>query len=182
MKEIREEILKINKDIEIIEDAPMSKYTSFKAGGNAKALINVTSVEDLKALLVLFNEKGIKHMILGNGSNTLFKDSGYDGIVLRNAIEGEISYEKNPSELQMGEKCQVTVGGTGILLSVLARAVAAESLTGLEFASGIPGTVGGAVFMNAGAYKSDMGYIVKEVKVLTPDFKIKTLSLLWLVP
>ena len=171
MKEIREEILKINKDIEIIEDAPMSKYTSFKAGGNAKALINVTSIEDLKALLVLFNEKGIKHMILGNGSNTLFKDSGYDGIVLRNAIEGEISYEKNPSELQMGEKCQVTVSGTGILLSVLARAVAAESLTGLEFASGIPGSLGGALFMNAGAYGGEMVQVVKTVRVISPDGK-----------
>ena len=171
MKEIREEILKINKDIEIIEDAPMSKYTSFKAGGNAKALINVTSIEDLKALLVLFHEKNIKHMILGNGSNTLFKDSGYDGIVLRNAIEGEISYEKNPSELQMGEKCQVTVSGTGILLSVLARAVAAESLTGLEFASGIPGSLGGALFMNAGAYGGEMVQVVKTVRVISPDGK-----------
>ena len=171
MKEIREEILKINSELEIIENAPMSKYTSFKAGGNAKALINVTSIEDLKALLVLFNEKGIKHMILGNGSNTLFKDSGYDGIVLRNAIEGEISYEKNPSELQMGEKCQVTVSGTGILLSVLARAVAAESLTGLEFASGIPGSLGGALFMNAGAYGGEMVQVVKTVRVISPDGK-----------
>ena len=171
MKEIREKILKINSELEIIENAPMSKYTSFKAGGNAKALINVTSIEDLKALLVLFNEKGIKHMILGNGSNTLFKDSGYDGIVLRNAIEGEISYEKNPSELQMGEKCQVTVSGTGILLSVLARAVAAESLTGLEFASGIPGSLGGALFMNAGAYGGEMVQVVKTVRVISPDGK-----------
>ena len=171
MKEIREEILKINSELEIIENAPMSKYTSFKAGGNAKALINVTSIEDLKALLVLFHEKNIKHMILGNGSNTLFKDSGYDGIVLRNAIEGEISYEKNPSELQMGEKCQVTVSGTGILLSVLARAVAAESLTGLEFASGIPGSLGGALFMNAGAYGGEMVQVVKTVRVISPDGK-----------
>ncbi len=171
MKEIREEILKINKDIEIIEDAPMSKYTSFKAGGNAKALINVTSIEDLKALLKLFNEKGVKHMVLGNGSNTLFKDSGYDGIVLRNAIEGEISYDKDPANLEVGEKCQVTVSGTGILLSVLARAVAAESLTGLEFASGIPGSLGGALFMNAGAYGGEMVQVVKTVRVISPDGK-----------
>ena len=92
MKDFKTEILKINENLVIVEDAPMSKYTSFKAGGNAKALIDVTSIEDLKALLQLFHEKNVKHMILGNGSNTLFKDSGYDGIVLRNMINDEIVY------------------------------------------------------------------------------------------
>ncbi len=175
MKEIKEDILKINNDIEIVENAPMSKYTSFKAGGNAKALINVTSIEDLKALLVLFNEKGIKHMVLGNGSNTLFKDSGYDGIVLRNMINDTVVFEgednKKPSELEVGEKCIVTVRGTGILLSSLARAVAEESLTGLEFASGIPGSLGGALFMNAGAYGGEMVQVVKTVRAISPDGK-----------
>ncbi|MBR5516479.1 MAG: UDP-N-acetylmuramate dehydrogenase [Firmicutes bacterium] len=169
MKEIKAEILKINSDIEIIENAPMSKYTSFKAGGHAKALIDVTSVEDLKALLQLFHKKGVKHMILGNGSNTLFKDSGYDGIVLRNMINKEIEFGTDPAELALGEKCEVTVGGTGILLSTLARTVAAESLTGLEFASGIPGSLGGALFMNAGAYGGEMVQVVKTVRVISPD-------------
>ena len=169
MMEIKTEILKINNKLEIVENAPMSKYTSFKAGGNARALINVTSVDDLKALLVLFNEKGIKHMVLGNGSNTLFKDSGYDGIVLRNIIDDGIRYSKNPKELSLGEKCEVTVNGTGILLSTLARAVAAESLTGLEFASGIPGSLGGALFMNAGAYGGEMVQVVKTVRAISPD-------------
>ena len=171
MKDFKTEILKINENLVIVEDAPMSKYTSFKAGGNAKALIDVTSIDDLKALLQLFHEKNVKHMILGNGSNTLFKDSGYDGIVLRNMINDEIVYGTNPSELAMGEKCEVTVHGTGILLSTLARAVAAESLTGLEFASGIPGSLGGALFMNAGAYGGEMVQVVKNVRVISPDGK-----------
>ena len=171
MKDFKTEILKINKNLVIVEDAPMSKYTSFKAGGNAKALIDVTSIEDLKALLQLFHEKNVKHMILGNGSNTLFKDSGYDGIVLRNMINDEIVYGTNPEELEMGEKCEVTVHGTGILLSTLARTVAAESLTGLEFASGIPGSLGGALFMNAGAYGGEMVHVVKNVRVISPDGK-----------
>ena len=171
MKDFKTEILKINENLVIVEDAPMSKYTSFKAGGNAKALIDVTSIEDLKALLQLFHEKNVKHMILGNGSNTLFKDSGYDGIVLRNMINDEIVYGTNPAELAMGEKCEVTVHGTGILLSTLARAVAAESLTGLEFASGIPGSLGGALFMNAGAYGGEMVQVVKNVRVISPDGK-----------
>ena len=171
MKDFKTEILKINENLVIVEDVPMSKYTSFKAGGNAKALIDVTSIEDLKALLQLFHEKNVKHMILGNGSNTLFKDSGYDGIVLRNMINDEIVYGTNPEELEMGEKCEVTVHGTGILLSTLARAVAAESLTGLEFASGIPGSLGGALFMNAGAYGGEMVHVVKNVRVISPDGK-----------
>ena len=171
MKDFKTEILKINENLVIVEDAPMSKYTSFKAGGNAKALIDVTSIDDLKALLQLFHEKDVKHMILGNGSNTLFKDSGYDGIVLRNMINDEIVYATNPAELAMGEKCEVTVHGTGILLSTLARAVAAESLTGLEFASGIPGSLGGALFMNAGAYGGEMVQVVKTVRVISPDGK-----------
>lgn len=171
MKDFKTDILKINENLVIVEDAPMSKYTSFKAGGNAKALIDVTSIDDLKALLQLFHEKNVKHMILGNGSNTLFKDSGYDGIVLRNMINDEIVYGTNPAELAMGEKCEVTVHGTGILLSTLARAVAAESLTGLEFASGIPGSLGGALFMNAGAYGGEMVQVVKNVRVISPDGK-----------
>ena len=171
MKDFKTEILKINENLVIVEDAPMSKYTSFKAGGNAKALIDVTSIDDLKALLQLFHEKNVKHMILGNGSNTLFKDSGYDGIVLRNMINDEIVYGTNPEELEMGEKCEVTVHGTGILLSTLARTVAAESLTGLEFASGIPGSLGGALFMNAGAYGGEMVQVVKNVRVISPDGK-----------
>ncbi len=171
MKDIKAQILEINNELEIIEDAPMSKYTSFRAGGNAKALIDVTSIDDLKALLQLFHQKGIKHMILGNGSNTLFKDSGYDGIVLRNMIDGGIDFEKDSESLAEGEKCQVTVHGTGILLSVLARTVAGRSLTGLEFASGIPGSLGGALFMNAGAYGGEMVQVVKTVRAISPDGK-----------
>lgn len=175
MKEIISEILKINENIEVIEDAPMSRYTSFKAGGNAKVLVNVASIEDLKSLLMLFDERKVKHMVLGNGSNTLFKDSGYNGIVIRNIINKEIIFDagegKATGDLQQGEKCLVTARGTGILLSVLARAVANEGLSGLEFASGIPGSLGGALFMNAGAYGGEMVQVVKSVRAISPDGK-----------
>lgn len=175
MKEIISEILKINENIEVIEDAPMSRYTSFKAGGNAKVLVNVTDIEDLKSLLKLFDEKKVKHMVLGNGSNTLFKDSGYDGVVIRNVISNEILFdageEKTTGDLQAGKKCLVTARGTGVLLSVLARAAANEGLSGLEFASGIPGSLGGALFMNAGAYGGEMVQVVKSVRAVSPDGK-----------
>ena len=110
-------------------------------------------------------------MILGNGSNTLFKDSGYDGIVLRNAIENSVTFEKKGEDMEMGEKCLVNVGGTAILLSVLAKMILNESLTGFEFASGIPGSLGGALFMNAGAYGGEMVQIVKSVRAISPDGK-----------
>ena len=82
MTRIKELIHKVSSETFIIENAPMSKYTSFKAGGSARALIEVKSTEELKSLLQLFGEEGINHMMLGNGSNTLFKDSGYDGVVI----------------------------------------------------------------------------------------------------
>ena len=102
---------------------------------------------------------------MGFGSNLLFSDKGYDGILIKLDNLNNIEISGN----------RITVGA-GFSLMKLSLIAARHDLTGLEFASGIPGTVGGAVFMNAGAYKSDMGYIVESVKVLTPEFEIKTLS------
>ena len=110
-------------------------------------------------------ENNIKHKILGNGSNLVFSDSLYDGVLIK--LDSLDNLEINGNKITVG---------AGYNLIKLAIKVANLSLTGLEFAAGIPGTVGGAVFMNAGAYNSDMGYFVKEVKVLTPDLQIKTLS------
>lgn len=169
MTRIKKLIHKVSPEAVIIENAPMSKYTSFKAGGSAKALIEVKSTEELKSLLQLFDEEGINHMMLGNGSNTLFKDSGYDGIVIK--LSKEFSYVKiegNAAELKMGESCRV-IAGSAALLSVMAKTILENSLTGFEFASGIPGSFGGALFMNAGAYGGEMRQIVKWVKAVSPD-------------
>lgn len=169
MTRIKELIHKVSPEAVIVENAPMSKYTSFKAGGSAKALIEVKSTEELKSLLQLFDEEGINHMMLGNGSNTLFKDSGYDGIVIK--LSKEFSYVKiegNATELKMGESCRV-IAGSAALLSVMAKTILENSLTGFEFASGIPGSFGGALFMNAGAYGGEMKQIVKWVKAVSPD-------------
>ena len=161
--------------IEMIEEAgigrceknvSLSKYTTYRVGGNAKLMVYPKSVDNLVKLLKLVKMHGVKYKILGNGSNVLFSDDEYDGVIIRlNELDSIEFFGIN--------KVRV---GAGYSLMKLALLTAKKGLAGLEFAAGIPGTVGGAVFMNAGAYKSDMGYIVTEVKVLTPDFKIITLE------
>lgn len=155
---------KISKEqMKIIKNAPMSKYTSFKAGGNAAVLVEANTIEELKFLLKTVTELGLPHMILGNGSNTLFKDSGYDGVVIK--LSSSFEYAKTEV---CGDKYRVTAGAS-ILLSVLAKYILKESLTGFEFAGGIPGSLGGALFMNAGAYGGEMKDIVKSVHAVSPD-------------
>lgn len=150
---------------EIIENVDLKKYTTYKAGGTARLLIIPKNVEELIKLLKYIKENSIKYKILGKGSNVLFGDELYDGIIIK--LDEFKNVEINGN--------YITVGA-GYSLIKLSLQMARLGLTGLEFASGIPGSIGGAIYMNAGAYKSDMGYVVKEVKVLTPTFEVKTLS------
>lgn len=150
----------------IDKDVSLSKYTTYKVGGKAKVMVYPKNVASLIKLMKIIKNNTIKYKILGNGSNVLFSDDLFDGIIIR-------LDEFNDIEFFGKNKIRVGAGYSLMKLSLLA---AKKGLAGLEFASGIPGTVGGAVFMNAGAYKSDMGYVVTEIKVLTPDFKIITLE------
>ncbi|MBR5229302.1 MAG: UDP-N-acetylmuramate dehydrogenase [Firmicutes bacterium] len=145
----------------LTENADMSKYTSFKAGGSATALVEVRSTEELKYVLQFVDAEKIPHMVIGNGSNMLFKDSGYDGLVIKLSQQG-FDYAK------FGDDNTVCVG-TALSNGVLAKMLQREGLAGFEFASGIPGSLGGAVFMNAGAYGGEMKDIVKTVKAISPD-------------
>ena len=147
-------------------DASLKKFTTYKVGGKALAIVYPKNVDGLIKLLRLLKENDVKYKILGNGSNLLFSDSLFEGIIIKLSSFDEVEFFGN-------NKVRVGAGYSLIKLSLL---TAKKGLAGLEFASGIPGTVGGAVFMNAGAYKSDMGYVVQEVKVLTPDYKIITLE------
>ncbi len=144
----------------------LSDYTTYRVGGKAMAIVYPKNTKKLIELLKLINDAGVKYKILGNGSNLLFSDKNFEGIIIKLSEFDEISFFGR-------NKVRV---GAGYLLPKLSLLTAKKGLAGLEFASGIPGTVGGAVFMNAGAYKSDMGYVVQEVKVLTPDYKIITLE------
>ena len=161
-------VIKIEKaEIGKVERNPLlSKYTTYKVGGKALAIVYPKNVDGLIKLLRLLKENDVKYKILGNGSNLLFSDSLFEGIIIKLSSFDEVEFFGN-------NKVRVGAGYSLIKLSLL---TAKKGLAGLEFASGIPGTVGGAVFMNAGAYKSDMGYVVQEVKVLTPDYKIITLE------
>ena len=146
----------------------MSRYTSFKAGGCAAAFAEVHSSRNLAVLLETAVQLEIPHMILGNGSNTLFRDSGYEGLVIKPGTG--MDYVNISLSEDKGETFQVRCG-VSVLLSVLARSILAESLTGFEFASGIPGSLGGALFMNAGAYGGEMKQVVKWVRAISPDGK-----------
>ncbi len=144
----------------------LKKYTTYHTGGKALGIIYPKNIENLVRTINILNENNVKYKILGNGSNLLFSDELYDGILIR-------LNEFDDVEFMSRNRVKV---GAGFSLVKLSLMCAKKGLTGLEFASGIPGTVGGAIYMNAGAYKSDMGYIVESVKVLTDDNKIITLE------
>ena len=150
--------LQIDKN-RMIPDAPMQEYTSFRAGGNAALLVKPGNAKELSYALKMLSERGVGHMVIGNGSNVLVKDSGYRGVILRIA---EPFQEINVT----GDRMEA---GAGVSLSAAARAAQGASLTGFEFASGIPGTVGGAVFMNAGAYDGEISHILESAEILSAD-------------
>ena len=153
--------LKVGK---VISDVDLKKYTTYKLNEKALGVVYPKDIENLVNLLSFLKENDIKYKIIGNGSNLIFTKY-YDGILIK-------LDEFNNLEI----KDNIVTVGAGYSLVKLSYKVATLGLSGLEFASGIPGTVGGAVFMNAGAYKSDMGYVVKNVKVLTPKLHIITME------
>lgn len=133
---------------------PLKKHTTFRIGGAADLLITPQSEEQLIKLFKYIKENCIRYVIIGNGSNLLFSDEGYRGIVVK--IGSELSsIEAIPCENGM-----IINAGAGTLLSKLALFACENSLTGLEFASGIPGNVGGAVLMNAGAYDGEISQVL----------------------
>lgn len=162
MKTIEE--LKKQNCGKILPNANLKEYTTYHAGGTATAIVFPENVDQLIKLLKFLKQHQIKHKLLGNGSNLIFSNH-YDGILIKLDAFNQLTIQNNK-----------VVVGAGYSLMKLALKVSRMGLTGLEFATGIPGTIGGAVFMNAGAYKSDMGYVVKTVTVLTPNLEIKTLT------
>ena len=139
------------KQKNISVDEPMSKHISFKTGGNADFFIKVYSVDEIKSILKISKENNIPIFILGNGTNILVKDEGYSGIVLQIKLE-DIKIDGTKVIVQSGVKN-----------AVLSKKLMDNNLTGFEFASGIPGTIGGAIKMNAGAYGGEIKDIVLEV-------------------
>ena len=149
----------------VIEDAYMKDYTTYKVGGKVICVVYPEDEQSLIKLLCYIKANSIKYKIIGNGSNVIFNDSGFDGVIIKLDNFNNLNIINNK-----------IIVGAGYMLNKLALRVSRLGLTGMEFATGIPGTVGGAVYMNAGAYKTDMGYIVTSVKVLTPDLEIKIMK------
>lgn len=161
MKEIIEELEEMNIG-KIERDISLDRFTTYRVGGIAAAIVYPKNVDNLKKLLEKIKSNNIPYKILGFGSNLLFSSKRYEGILIK-------LDEFDDVEFFSSTKVRV---GAGYSLAKLSMQAAKKGLAGLEFAAGIPGTIGGAVFMNAGAYKSDMGYIVQDVTVLTPELKI----------
>lgn len=150
---------------DILQNEPMSKHTTFKIGGNADLLIKVHNIEQIKFVLNIARDNNIPIFILGNGSNLLVKDKGIRGITLKPELK-DIKIERKDKQVY------VTVGA-GNKMPEIAGRLLREEITGFEFAAGIPGTIGGFVRMNAGAYGSEARDIVTETTILTYDGNIK---------
>ena len=165
MKQIYETLCGICGAEHVLVREPMSRHTTFRTGGPADLLVQ-PKAEQIAPILEVCRNEEIPWTVIGNGSNLLVGDGGIRGVVL------EIG--KQMSDIVI-EGTVITAGAGAMLSSIASRAAAAE-LTGMEFASGIPGSLGGAVVMNAGAYGGEMKDILQEVTVLTPEGTVQTLS------
>lgn len=148
-------------------DEPLKNHTTFQIGGKCIALIEPKKVEDIIEAIKICRENNLKFFVIGNGSNLLVPDDGYNGVIIK--IKSEFS------NIQVEGEC--LIAHSGAKLSEVYTVAYENSLTGFEFASGIPGTIGGAIFMNAGAYGGEMKDIVEFVEVLDFDnYEVKELK------
>ena len=150
---------------EYYTDVNLKKYNSYKLEVIARYLIFPKSIFELKKIIRFIRDNDIKYMILGNGSNIIFSNDYYDGIIIRLDRFDELKINNNK-----------VVVGAGYSLVKLSIEMANKGLSGLEFAAGIPGFVGASVAMNAGAYNHSLSEIVKSVKVLNPDNKVEIIK------
>lgn len=152
-------------------DAPMREYCTLRAGGNAAALIDVQSAEELRRLLALLAEEEIKFLIIGRGSNLLVADSGYSGAIIR--LKGEFNtltvQERSPD-------FAIVKVGAGCALGKLVSWCSGQGLAELEFLVGIPGSVGGAVRMNAGAWGCETGSRLSAIELVDKDGNIRQIA------
>lgn len=167
---MREEIIKrLEQTVEsdqFLRKEPMKKHITFRVGGPAACFLTPSTKEQIREILHICQEEKTPYFILGNGSNLLVSDQGFDGVVLQ--------VYKNMNQVTVeGEHLRVQAGA---LLSATARKALEAGLTGMEFAAGIPGTMGGAAVMNAGAYGGEMKDILESVTVLTPEGEQKELK------
>lgn len=154
-------------DIDILKDEPMRRHTTFAIGGPADLFIQPKTRRELAGALSVLRERGIPFLLLGNGSNMLVADAG---------IRGAVVCTTELDEVRIGEDGYTLTAEAGALLGRVARRAQRAGLTGVEFAGGIPGSVGGAVFMNAGAYDGQMAGVVEQTEYLDEAGELHTLT------
>lgn len=165
MDSIYKKLTTIIEESKIKTNEDMSKHTSFKAGGKAKFYIKAKTVEDVINTVKISKENNIPIVVLGNGSNILFKDKEFNGVVLKIELD-TLKIEEN-----------IITAEAGVKNAILGRKALDNNLQGFEFAAGIPGTIGGAIRMNAGAYGGEIKDIVQDVEYLDyEDLKIKKIT------
>lgn len=157
-------ITKIDKE-RVLLNEPMKNHTTFKVGGPADIFVKINDTEELKFLLMLAKQKNVPTTVIGNGSNVLVKDKGIRGIVVKLNLNKIIKEDETTFKVE-----------AGVLLSKLARTAYEEELTGVEFACGIPASLGGAIFMNAGAYGEQIGDKIIETTYIDENLNIKTIK------
>lgn len=153
--------------MEIRTNEPMARHTSFRVGGPADRFMIPESEEELREAVLDCKVSGKPWYMVGNGSNLLVGDKGFRGTIISTERLTELEVQKNENSI---------IAGAGVMLSKLANTAAREKLTGLEFAAGIPGTVGGAVMMNAGAYGSEMKNVLLWADVMDRYGTVKRLK------
>lgn len=153
-------------DVKILREEPMSSHTSFRIGGAAKRMAFPQNGEQVVLLVGFAEACGVEPLVIGNGTNLLISDAGLDRLVIETSFMNHIQAEENG---------RITADA-GVSLARLADFACKQGLTGLEFAHGIPGTLGGAVCMNAGAYDGEMKQVIESVTVLFPREGVRTLS------
>lgn len=147
-------------------DVPMKEHTTMRVGGKAALMIEPQSISCIQECIVLFNNLNVPYLVIGNGSNLIFSDEGYDGAIVK--IGSSLS--------KVEVKDNTIVAMAGASLATVANYAMEHSLSGFEFASGIPGSIGGAVYMNAGAYDGEMKQVVTESLCINHEGKLITLK------
>lgn len=165
-QEIGKKLLSILKVEQVKKDEPMKINTTFRVGGPASYFVTPETEEEVAKVIEVCTQENVPYYIVGNGSNLLVSDQGYEGVII------QIYKQMNQVEITENE----IHAQAGALLSMIANRAMEAELTGFEFAAGIPGTLGGACVMNAGAYGGEMKDVLETVTVLTRDGDVKTLT------
>ena len=164
VKQVYNDLVSMNIG-KVIENEPMYKHTTYKVGGPAKIFVKAKDIDSLIQTLNYCRDHDIKHMVIGNGSDLLFSDKEYDGIII--SMKSFDDVKMNGSSI---------VAQAGVSMIALAYSSAKAGLSGFEFMGGIPGDMGGGIYMNAGAYKYCMADVFVSARVLDDDLNIITLS------